>query len=203
MSILLISITITIKNLYRFSLLKALHTRYDNIPKLEKADYIMHNLLTQKIQKSLSTSYFSILNQRVCYYVWCLILKFNYHHVYKIYNKLLEKKYFMTVRPQYIPDATMKHIIISFLTEYFDIMAEWLPTGQKAIIPQFSKKDMYENIFVNHCKDKGVLIPSYSYFINVWLSYFKHIRMTNKQRFSICSTCQDFNDMINKVCFFY
>lgn len=186
---------------FRYPILELFCNKYDKMPRMEKKEYVIQNLLKQNIKKTLTSSYFTIANQRMCYYVWCLILKFNFHYVYKINKLILEEKYYATVIPQFIPDATMKNIIISFLTEYFDIMAEWLPTGQKALIPKFNKKQMYHQLFVNHCNEKHLLIPSYTYFIEVWLTYFKHIRMTDKQRFSICSICQNFNDSINKVCF--
>ena len=47
----------------------------------------------------------------------------------------------------------------------------------------------YVTQFTNH-------YASYSYFIKLWNITLSHVRMTRKQRYSMCKICAEFNDQI-------
>jgi hypothetical protein len=135
--------------------------------------------------------------------VWCLVFDWNYKYIQRVGEELKNKSINNLVISQtFVQDCTMKNIILNFLTEYFDLLAEWDPNGKKALIPKQSKQKLHEELFTNDCMLKHLPIPSYKYFVKVWNNYFSFIRMTDKQRFSICSECYDYNDLILQVLHF-
>jgi hypothetical protein len=132
--------------------------------------------------------------------VWCLIFGWNYKYVERVGQELKNViTYNTTIAHSQIYDSTMKNIILNFLTEYFDLLAEWDPTGKKALIPKINKKRMYEQLFTNDCVLKSLPVPSYEYFVKIWNNYFSFVRMTNKQRFSICTSCHHSNNLLLQV----
>lgn len=149
--------------------------------------------------KELSKQYFIINGQKICFFGWCLSYDIHYRQIYKIQSSLKDGQYLSIIKPQQIPEANLRNQVEIFLTEYMDLMANWDPTGQKARIPQMSKKDFYYNMFLPHISKIHTRWASYKYFQKIWCSSFKHIHMTSKQRFSICQDCQDFNDKIHNV----
>lgn len=178
--------------------IKTMFDRYQSILKNDKKEYALQMLVTQPYCNRISTNFFMIENQRICFNLWCFIYGFNHTWMYGIRKLLVEQQFLAITKPMYIPEATLKPIIINFLTEYCDIMAEWDPTGRKALLPKFNKKQMHERLFRHYCETKHLPFTSYSYFIKIWLQNFKHVRMTQKQRFSICAECQRYNDQIQK-----
>jgi hypothetical protein len=175
---------------------------YEALLKNKKKEFIVQNLLNQrfKYNKHFSNAVFVIKNQNVCFYVWCLVFNWNYKYVERVAKELtVNTNNDQIISHEHIYDSTMKNIILNFLTEYFDLLAEWDPTGKKALIPKLNKKRMYEILFTNDCILKNLPVPSYKYFIKIWNNYFSFVRMTNKQRFSICSKCHHSNILLTQV----
>jgi hypothetical protein len=160
------------------------------------------DLLTQyNFEEMLTHNIYTANNQKMCFFSWCLVYDIHWSSFYRA-QKLLNKGYWLSVvAPKYVPDAPLREHIECFLREHFDLLAHWDPTGKKATIPEFSKKIFYQNVFTREMDSLGLVCPSYEYFIKIWCLSFKHIRMTNKQTFSICQTCQDWNTKIYNVCF--
>ena len=151
---------------------------------------------------TLSKITFNINSQILCFFTWCLSYNLNYRVVYNIQKELKNGYSFSIIKPKHIYDSVMRDNVIQFLTEYFDLFAEWDPTGRKAIIPQICKKSFYNDVFIPYVSKISDNFSSYSYFRKIWCKYFKNIRMTSKQRFSICQEYQILNDKIRNVCLF-
>jgi hypothetical protein len=185
---------------FRLPFVKKMSADYESLSKDKKKKFIIQNLLNQRLHKHLSDGVFVVKNQNVCFYVWCLVFNWNYKYVLRIGKELKTNlNNDLTISYEHLYDSTMKNIILNFLTEYFDLLAEWDPTGKKALIPKLNKKRMHEELFTNDCVLKNLPVPSYKYFVKVWNNYFSFIRMTNKQRFSICSKCYHSNTLLTQV----
>jgi hypothetical protein len=148
----------------------------------------------------LTHNKYYINNQQLCFYTWCLVYDFHFGMAYKAQTSLQQGYWFSIVQPKHVADAILRINVEKFLIEHFDLLAHWDPTGRKATIQNFNRKDFWNRVYVKDCIDKKIPYASYVYFMKIWKTSFSHVRMTDKQRFSICQICQDFNREIRNVC---
>ena len=158
--------------------------------------------MNQKFNDILTDDIFYINGQKVCFYSWCLAYNIHFKYVLSIQKWLKNNNWCSIIQPKFIPDASKRIQVEKFLTEYMELIAEWDPTGQKARIPEMNKLNFYHHVYIPYTiQHKYDQCTSYKYFNKIWCTSFKHVRMTSKQRFSICSKCQQLNQNINNVCF--
>lgn len=158
-------------------------------------------LSNQDFRNELLKDNFYINGQRLCFITWCMVYDLNYKYVYNVQKKMKENQEHV-IAPAYIPEAPLRENVENFLREYMDLMAQWSPCGEKALIPEMNKKNFYYQEYVPQMMRENRQWCTYKYFNSIWNSEFKHIRMTSKQRFSVCQECQDFNYKIHQVLFY-
>ena len=169
--------------------------KYQDLQRCDRKNFIIQILLNLKFRTTLAHQKFYINNQVICFYCWCLVYDMHYQYVLSVQKFLKDGYYFHVIKPMHILDSTVKRDALCFLTEYFDLQAEWQPTGSKARLETFNKKEFYLNVYVPYISKVRSKCVSYSYFNQLWCLNFKHVRMTSKQRFSICPKCQKYNEM--------
>lgn len=155
--------------------------------------------MNQNFRGILLNDEFIINGQKLCFFTWCLAYDLNYSFVYKIQRWMKTNNYEYVIPPIHVPEAPLRKDVEQFLTEYMDLMAQWSPCGEKALLPEMNKKNFYYQEYVPKMMRESRRWCSYKYFNKIWCTKFAHIRMTSKQRFSICQTCQDFNHKIQQV----
>lgn len=103
--------------------------------------------------------------------------------------------------PRYRPGRPpiISTILCQFFDEHFEYLIEHDPTGATSRIPKTQKIHVYFYDYLPWCRTNNLAPVTLDSFYHVWRKYYRHIHMTDKQRFCHCNTCAQCNKGISRA----